>query len=236
MDTFVEDEEMTYDPEIEKLLPWYVKGLLETDDVERVEAYLADNPQMRVQLDLIAQEDKAIADQHAALGAPMPGGLDRLLADIDAIEGEKAPIYHPTNSLAQYISEFFALFVRPGIQFAAMAAAIVIVAQGVILGTLLLGDPSAPVTSNAYKTASGPAQATKQDGVTFLVAFKGDASISDLAKLLKSQGAVIVSGPKAGGFFTLFVPSAKVPEEGAKVVLKALQEQKNIVKFASISQ
>ena len=60
--------------------------------------------------------------------------------------------------------------------------------------------------------------------------------MGDIAKLLKVQGAVIVGGPKAGGFFEILVPTAKLPEGGAKAVLKALQDEKDLVKFASVSR
>lgn len=227
---------MTYDPEIEKLLPWYAKGLLEPDEVEQVDAYLAANPDMRLQLDLIAEEDAAIAEQHAALGAPMPGGLDKLLADIDALEAKEAPVKTAADGFLQRIKGFLSGFASPGVQLAAAAAAVVIVAQGVIIGGILQNDPASPDKGVQFKTASGPEQIAKMEGAAFLVAFKSDASMGEVAKLLKSQGAVIVSGPKAGGFFEILVPKAKLPEGGSNAVLKAFQDKKDLVKFASVSR
>ncbi|WP_114009263.1 hypothetical protein [Cohaesibacter intestini] len=239
MDTSVEDKDMTYDPEIEKLLPWYAKGLLESHESEQVEAYLAANPEMRMQLDLIAEEDTAIAEQHAALGAPMPGGLDRLMAGIDALEAKEAPVQAAAKGVWQRIQDVLGNFASPGMQLAAAAAAVVIVAQGVIIGALVQtgpGAPAAPSASGQFKTASGPEQAAQQSGARFLIAFKSEASMADVAKLLKSQHAVIVAGPKAGGFFELMVPNTKLPEGGAEVVLKALKDSTDLVKFASVSQ
>ncbi len=230
---------MTYDPEIEKLLPWYAKGLLEPHETEQVEAYLAANPEMRMQLDLIADEDMAIAEQHAALGAPKPGGLDRLMAGIDALEAKEAPLQTAAKGMWQRIQDVLGNLASPGMQFATAAAAVVIVAQGVIIGGLMQDNPAAPMSpsvSGPFTTASGPEQMVAEDGARFLVVFNGEASMADVAKFLKSQHAAIVTGPKAGGFFELLVPSAKLPEGGADAVLESLKSNKDLVKFASVSR
>ena len=225
---------MTYDPEIEKLLPWYAKGLLEPDDIDKVDVYLAAHPDMRMQLDLIAHEGAAIEQQHAALAAPGAGGLDRLLADIDALEAQKAPLANAVaGGLTSKIKAFLANFSSPGMQFAGMAAALVIVAQGVVIGGLMQSEP---VASTGYRTASGPEQSAVMDGVVFLVAFDKDARMADVAQLLKSQSAKIIAGPKAGGFYEIQVASNALPEGGAKVILEQLRAKSDLVQFASLSQ
>ncbi|SNY94193.1 hypothetical protein SAMN04515647_4516 [Cohaesibacter sp. ES.047] len=231
---------MMNEAEIEKLLPWYSKGLLERDQTEQVDAYLKANPEMQMQLDLIAEEADAVERIHASLGAPKPGGLDRLMADIDAIEAEKAPVSNTANSLADKCKAFFDNFSSPGMRIAAMAAALVVVIQGVIIGGLIEGGQKANVpgsVSSRFTTASGPAEAVRVDGgAVFLVSFRKDARIDAVAALLKTQSARIISGPKAGGFFELQVPSDKLPDGGAKAVVDALKAETDLVQFASVSE
>lgn len=237
MNTSVEDEQMKYDAEIEKLLPWYSKGLLSSEETKQVEDYLAQHPEMKVQLDLIAEEQLAIEQQHAALGAPQPGGLERLLADIDALEANEASLSQKTSSFMDGLSGFFASFRNPGVQLAAMAAALLIVAQGVVIGSLSTIEPIAPNVPGQFKTASGPEKSEVMvQGVKFLIAFNSNASLSDVAKLLKSISATITGGPKAGGFYEIAVLEGKLPEGGAEAVLKILQSKTDLVKFASISK
>lgn len=240
MMTSVEDETMTYDPEIEKLLPWYAKGLLDADDAAKVEVYLDAHPEMRLQLDLIDDEMQAIEQQHAALGAPSPDGLDRLMATIDAEEQALKPvsaqIKESGTGFANYLRKFVESFQRPGVQFAAMAAALIIVAQGVVIGSLMPTEPAAPKSGGSYVTASGPKQVAEAKGVRFLVSFKSDARLSDISKLLKQHSATVVAGPKAGGFYEILVAQDKLPELGPDAVLKALQAEKDLIKFASISK
>ena len=228
---------MTYDPEIEKLLPWYAKGLLEPDETAKVDIYLAAHPEMRMQLDLIEEEITAIDQQHAALGAPSPDGLQRLLGDIDALEAKEAPITQAASNAAtglmDKVKSFFAGFSSPGMQFAGMAAAFVVVAQGVIIGGLLSSDPTPQTTQPSYTTASGQQQKAEAEGSVFLVAFKKDARMSDVAALLKDLSAKIVTGPKGGGFFEIMVPTAKLPEGGADAVLDALKARADLIQFAS---
>ena len=227
---------MTYDPEIEKLLPWYAKGLLEPDEQKQVDAYLADHPDMRMQLGLINEEIAAVEQQHAALGAPGSDGFERLIADIDRIEAKQAPITDAVDALLEKVRDFFSSFSRPGMQFAGIAAAVVIVVQGVVISTVLMGEQAASVSEPGFRTASGPEQAAPSDEAMLLIAFKPAANMAEVAKLLKTHSAKIVGGPKAGGFFEIAIPSGKLPEGGVASVVKALKETPELVQFVSSSQ
>ena len=236
MDTSVEDNEMTYDPEIEKLLPWYAKGLLEPEESKAVDAYLTEHPEMRKQLDLIAEETVAVDQLHAALGAPAPGGLDRLMASINEMEESPASRLSNAGGLIERSKAFFGSLSSSGLQWAAMAAAVVIVGQGMIIGGLMRAMPGEEANAPSYKTASGPDQDALVHGAKFLIAFKDDARMADIARLLKSQSAMIMAGPKTGGFMEIVVPTGKLPEAGIEAVLAAFKAETALVKFVSVSK
>lgn len=240
MNANVEDEEMKYDQEIEELLPWYAKDLLEPEQKARVDAYLADHPDMRIQLDLIAQEDEASQQIHASLGAPRPGGLDALMAKIDA---EGAPATQAgahsskSSSLWAYVQNFLRSFQTPGMQMAAMAAALVIVAQAVIIGGLV--DPSSQNgqggVGQSFKVASGKDPAVVSSGVRLLLSFHADTKIAEITALLSKSKAKIVGGPKAGGFYEIAVSDKDLPEGGVKA-LKASFASNSTVRFVSVQK
>ncbi|WP_090074891.1 hypothetical protein [Cohaesibacter marisflavi] len=246
MNSSVEDYEMTYDPEIEKLLPWYAKGLLEAKDQQSVESYLANHPDMRMQLGLIEEEALAVEQQHAALGAPAPGGLDRLLADIDGLQAQEEGARGNTigffESFREGIKRFLGNFSSPAMQLTGAAAAVVIVAQAVIIGGLMdRGTEKEAAQVSAFTTAAGPEGAAPnalaaQDVAIFLVAFNKDARMEEINALLKSLSAIIVAGPKAGGFYQIQIKKDLLPEGGDVAVQERLKANTDLVQFVSISQ
>ena len=235
---------MTYDPEIEKLLPWYVKGLLEADDLQKVERYLAAHPDMASQLELIDQEARAVEQQHAALGAPMPGGLDRLLADIDMLERQGHRASHSdAASLAERLKGFWANFSSPAVRFTGAAAAFVIVAQTVLIGSMMAGGAGKGATPaiSSFTTAAGPQEralntAAQADWPVFLVVFKPDATIEAISDLLQSLSAKVIAGPMAGGFYKIAIAKEQLPADGEAGVLALLTAQSELVKFAAKGQ
>lgn len=243
---------MTYDPEIEKLLPWFAKGLLEPDDSEKVETYLAAHPEMRRQLDLIAEETLAVEQQHAALGAPSAGGLDRLLGSIDALEAKSGLTASLAASVAAsgragsgitgWIRAFFAGLSSLSMQLVAGAVAVVIVAQAVIIGNLVHGGSGKTdmPTVSTFTTAAGPqAKTLSQAGMpsgSLLVAFRKDASVGAVNGLLKELGAIVKDGPKAGGFYEIVIAQDHLPAGGIEAVLEQLKARNDVVQFASASQ
>ena len=229
---------MTYDPEIEKLLPWYAKGLLGADDMAKVEGYLSAHPEMRLQLDLINEEIVAVDQQHAAMGAPAAGGLDRLMADIDALEGRKgANLASVSDGFVARVRSFFAGFQSPGMQLAGALAAVVIVAQAVVLTGLLSHHSGQPVDQVRFATASGPEQMQAQmlDGARLLIAFQPQADMGSITALLKQVKGTFVAGPKAGGFFEILVPGKALPDGGAQILVDRLKEQQSLVKFVAVT-
>ena len=224
---------MTHASDIEKLLPWYAKGLLEDNETREVETYLDAHPEMRMQLDLIAEEDKAVEQIHASLGAPSPKGLDTLLAQIDAEDKKAAPVSEMLTNLSRMASKLITSFKTPGVQFAAIAAALIIVAQAVIIGNLSFTDPILP--KGTFTTASGPQNTAPvaTDDVKLIVAFKKGVALDDVVLMLKTVKARVVSGPKANGFFEIAVAKDNLPAGGVKELLKQLQAQKGLIKFVA---
>ena len=61
------DEHLSEREEIEMLLPWYVTGKLDAADTARVEAYLAQHPDMLHQLAIIAEEQTITVEDNEAI-------------------------------------------------------------------------------------------------------------------------------------------------------------------------
>lgn len=219
METFSEREE------IEMLLPWYVSGKLDRADFERVEAYLSAHPEMRMQLDLIGDEQHQTITANETLGAPSPGALDRLRAAIAAETPEPSMLAQAGQSLWQELRSILSSPTPRAVQWAGAAAALVLIAQAGIIGSLIT-PASGPGTT--FTTASGP-QADAKTGTFVLVRFAPEATSAELAKLLASVKGQIVAGPKPGGLFEVKVSAEKLSNKDRDEIIAKLKSNSKIV-------
>lgn len=147
------------------------------------------DPQDRTAFEAEMAADPALAAEHAALGAAaemlgrtevpagtMQAGWDRLSASIEA---ERAPM--PAN-----VNRWPALL---------RTAAVAVLAVGLWQLAVVprLGGPEGGFVP-ASETGTAP---------TLRVAFADDATLADIAALLRGLGATVTDGPGAMGIFTL---------------------------------
>lgn len=203
--------------EIEMLLPWFATGRLDPADMARVEAFLARHPEMRRQLELIAEEASGTAAVNEALQPPRGMTIDRLMAE--ATRGGAAA----GGGWLARLRELFEMPSAGPLRWAAAAAAVVIVAQGAAIGTLLSRDTG----GSQYQTASGGGQAS--DGSFAIVRFADGAGAKAIAEALSGLGMTIADGPKPGGLFTVRIgpKSLSVAEQAERI--SALQKRQDLV-------
>src|SRR5580658_5500898 len=135
--------------EIELLLPWHAAGTLSKRDKQRVEAVLANNPELARRYELVREELGETIHLNETLGAPSARAMEALFAKIDA-EPARAPA--ASFNLGARISEFFASFSPRTLAWSASAAALAIVLQAGLIGGILLKEKDA----GGYETASAP--------------------------------------------------------------------------------
>lgn len=182
--------------EIEDLLPWYANGRLTPAERRRVEAALAEDPELARRLELVREE---MAEAIAANEALLPSGaraLDRLMAGIEAAPQPTRPLRAMKASLIDRFGGFLAGLAPRRLAYAAAAIVALVAIQSVAL-TGLVGERA----GGGYQTASQGE--TVASGATVLVAFQPGARMDEVAAFLKRHGAAVIDGPKANGFFRL---------------------------------
>jgi hypothetical protein len=206
--------------EIEMLLPWYATGRLSRADMARVESYLARNPQVARQLDLVRDEQEQTVAANEASGWPSAGALDRLMA---ALPGTPSggTAQGAGAALFRRIREFFAFPTAGGVRWAAAGVAALVLVQAVAIATLLLGE-----RGGSYQVASG--QQAGGDGVSALVAFTDEATAPAISRLLSEFRAKIVDGPGSGGVYKIRLRLDDRAQ--AESQLKRLEERRDIVR------
>jgi len=206
--------------EIEMLLPWYATGRLSRADMAKVESYLARNPQVAHQLDLVRDEQEQTVAANEALGWPSGGALDRLMA---GLPGAPAGGTRMTASALffQHIRDFFTFPTAGGVRWAAAGVAALVAVQAVAIATLLLGD-----RGGSYQVASG--QQAGGETVSALVAFTDEATAKSISRLLSEFRGKIVDGPRPGGVYKIRLRLEDRSQ--AEAQLKRLEERRDIVR------
>ena len=167
------------------LLPWYVSGQLESEDLALVEAHLRDCAECRAEFQLERRLEKAVAGLpfDAELGWAQIRG--RIAAQDDQ-QGARAFVRR--------------VLLAPGARTGwAIAAQFVLVVAAV--GMLL------PLTQPARYHALGAAPPAPSGDV--IVMFRPEAQAQDLSRTLRDSGARLVDGPTAADAYVLAVPLAR---------------------------
>ncbi len=209
--------------EIELLLPWYATGKLDAADKARVESFLAAHPDMKRQLALVREEQEQSAHSNDSLGAPSRVSLESMMASVGRDQG--MPLSMRTGW--DRIAEFFAAPTSQGLRWAATAAAVLLLIQAAVIGSLLISR-----SSDTYQTASG--KEAPAGRATLLVGFSDGATASAIAALLREFGAQIVEGPKPGGMYRLRLAKAPATEAERQEIVRRLLTRPDIVKIVLI--
>ncbi|HJS05536.1 MAG TPA: hypothetical protein VJ832_18820 [Variovorax sp.] len=193
----------------EELLPWYANGSLGAEDRAWVDAYLAQNPEARSELDWYRSLQMRVRESAPAVPATI--GLARAMR---LIQGDR-----PT--LAERIGAFFGnLGMRPS--FAIAGLALVAVQGGVILN--LLGNVRESENEiralNAVRVTEAP---------MLKISFAPDAREADIRLLMVQIQGELAGGPGQLGDYYLRVPAGTESAALAKV------QAAPIVQTASLS-
>jgi len=209
----ISDEERR---EVEELLPWYTAGTLSGRDLKKVTDAIARDPELARSVEAIREELGGTVQLNEMLGAPSPRAMDRLFAKIDA---EPARLPARSFDIAERISGFLASLSPRKLAWATIAAALVIVVQTGVIGTVLFEQ-------SQVQLASGPG--TTAGEAFAIVRFAPDASAADITMLLESNKIAIADGPAAGGLYRIRAVTAGVPKEELARLIEQLQQNSAI--------
>lgn len=211
--------------EIETLLPWHAAGTLNARDARRVEEALARDPDLARQYAVIREEYAETIHLNESLGAPSARAMQKLFA---AIDGE--PVRKPSvaSRISTSIAQFFSSLSPRTMAWSAGAAALALLLQAGVIGTVLM-------KGQTYQTASltvnerAAAPMTRELGVAgtpprALVRFAPDAKMSDINALLETYQATVVGG--ANGLFRLQFGGKSMGKDEVASLMSKLRGEK----------
>src|SRR5574337_408418 len=197
---------------VDELLPWFVNGTLEGEDLALVERHLAECARCQQEVLALRQFQTAYIDSETApdpavsLGSLLPPKeRRRRRRSMWALSG--LPLMRPFSAVTRRFR-----------QWAPWALAAELAVILVLAGMLLSGDESQPL----YRTlgASGP---PLQEMGRLVVVFDPQVPEAELRRIVRSSGARIVDGPTVGDAYVL-----EVPAEHQAAALQALRGQRAV--------
>ena len=198
-------EHMSRRDELEALLPFYLNGTLDGEDLAAVEDWLASDPQAMASLAEVEAEFSSTAAANQAIRPP----ADALSHFSRALDAEAGRARHTPSVLGRLWAGFMAI--PATVAWAAATAAVVLV---LVQAVMEPGGRGGPVEIAGTESANMP---------FVLVTFRPDARIADISAVLSGQNAVILSGPAAGGVYKIGIPAKTAADYDRIVGLIAAQ-------------
>jgi hypothetical protein len=214
--------------DIELLLPWHAAGTLSHRDAQRVEAALANDPELARRYELVREELGQTIHLNETLGAPSARAMEALFAKIDA-EPKRTPTL--SLNLRARMGEFFANLSPRTLAWSASAAALAILLQAGLIAGIMLKDNG--VGPGGFQTASAPTTVAGEGSYAF-IRFRPQASADDVTKFLETNKFSVTGGP-AGGLYRVRIAPKELPKTDIARIVKTLQGDK-IVDFIATAQ
>ncbi len=200
--------------ELQELLPFYVNGTLDGDDLAAVEAYLARSEKAREEVVYLERLRNAMQSQ-PQVNSPGELGLKRLQREMSRA-GEQGTRAADMAATAQHSAR---ASVPAWWRNLAVAACLVVAVLGVLTVTDWTGD------RDGLRLAGGESAAVLQ------VTFKPQATEDSIRALLLEIGASITEGPSALGVYRLSLePGAD--DAVLSNALRQLRTRGNVVESA----
>ncbi len=216
--------------EIEMLIPWLVTGRISAADRTRVEAFAARHPEVRRQIEIARDEMGETIAGNEAISGPSRAAFDKLMASVAANPKPvplSAQVGGAASGLIERIGGWLAGLGRPQLASLAGAAALLIAVQAGTIAYMARGTGG-----STYETASGPGGGVIPEGTYALVAFKADAPVGDVLKLLSSTGFQIVEGPRSGGYYRIRLAPTRLDQAATEAAIGKLKAATSLVQLA----
>ena len=188
---------------VQRLLPWYLTGRLETNEHDMVETHLAQCPECRSELETERQW-QLLQPGHGAQ-VDVEDGWARMRArlgnELPSVRAAAAPASVRATRRRAWLPPVWRSSPRlPARAWAAPALLSVGLAAAIVV--TLRPQPVVMAPAGDYHALAAPAEA----GATAVVRFKPDATEAQIRHSLKDSGARLVDGPTVSDAYVVRLP------------------------------
>jgi hypothetical protein len=206
--------------ELHQLLPFYVNGSLEGEELDAIKAYLAGSEEARQEVAFLEQLRENIKKQ-PQVNSPGELGLKRLQREISRNETLRSGKGEQASDLARKVQ----LSARAGVSVwwrnLAVAACLTLVVLGAFSRDVWLGDGGDMHLAGGENTAH------------IQITFKPQATEEAIRLLLLETGLTIKEGPSTLGVYRLDAETS-VGDETLDDILQRLRSRKDVVETADL--
>lgn len=181
-----------------EVLPWFVNGSLEDQELEQVERHLAGCEECRHE----ASELQQLARIMVGSGAPMvmpDEAFPELLSKIEEAERRDSVPW----------GRWLGPFLRP-----VLVAGLVVI----VMLAALLWRQTVPRPPEAFRTLSDPTTAVESTGLRVRMVFSSEVDEGTLRSLLLEVEGQIIGGPSPYGVYTVELPAEEDPVVRARLL------------------
>ncbi len=208
--------------DIWEVLPWFVNGSLEDQELEKVERHLAGCEECRHEASELQQLARIMVGSGASMITP-DEAFPELLSKIEEAERRDSvpwgrwlrPDSWPRRLL---LATSAGPFLRP-----VVVAGLVVI----VMLAALLWRQTAPRPPEAFRTLSDPATAVESTGQRVRMVFGSEIDEGTLRSLLLQVGGQIVGGPSPYGVYTVELPAKEDPAARARL-LKEIRARREV--------
>lgn len=204
--------------EVELLLPWYAMGRLGDEDRARVTAWLARDPELARQLEIIEEERKFAVEAAEETAVPASLSPQQILSRIPERAIGRASFL---AKAMHRLDDMLASLSPPRLRWAATALVLLVAVQAAGIGLLLHGS------GEGYQTASGTGSAGAS-GAFILIRLNDRASVGQLSATLKEVGAKIADGPTVDGFYRVRIGPADIDDAARQAKLSTFRSRSDV--------
>ena len=234
--------------EVEALLPFLANNTLDGEDRVRVEAAVAADADLAVQLRALRRIRREVKAEEMDW-SPGEMGLAKLLREIEIESPSEAPVEAVVDAPVQQAPPRLTLTDAINGPTSSTVSRTTVVQQAANTNTRLRiwqiaaaggGSQPLPPSPSLYGPAVAVARMSNLPAVTpvhrfgesrLRIAFQGTATESDIRALLLAQNLIIVDGPSALGLYTVAVDDASVDD-----AIAALLANRTLIENVSVGQ
>ncbi len=182
---------------VQRLLPWYLTGRLDSPEHEAVEAHLAACPECRAELETERRwQAQQLLQPASGACVDVEAGWARMRARL--ADGDTAAPARMAAPAAARSRERWRLLARgPARAWAAPAA----LGAALAVGLMVALRPAAPAAVE-YRALAAPPEST----ATAVVRFRPDATEAQIRQCLVASGARLVDGPTVTAAYVVRLP------------------------------
>jgi hypothetical protein len=218
--------------DIEALLPWHAAGTLSRKDAQRVEQALKGDIELQRRLALVREEFGETIHLNETLGAPSARAMNKLMAGIEKESGPAKQVT-PRFSLGAWMSEKFGGFSPRALAYAGTAAAVIIVAQAGLIGSMYVSDGDTGgyrgIEVGPYGTSSKESQGNLAVGTFVFIGFVSSATNGDVTSFLQNNKLVLVDGPLPAKLYKVRVSANAMSKDQVDALANRLKESRGVV-------